>query len=50
MVKNENGCWYRTFHPLGKEFQKEKFSLTHQPIDDFFKSQVSIETNTIKLK
>ncbi|TMW52342.1 hypothetical protein DOY81_002599 [Sarcophaga bullata] len=39
MVRNENSCWYRTFHPLGKEFRKEKFSLSHQPVDDFLKSQ-----------
>ncbi|XP_039952493.1 protein rolling stone-like [Bactrocera neohumeralis] len=27
------------FHPFAKEFQLKKFSLKHQPIDDFAKSQ-----------
>ncbi|XP_075151371.1 protein rolling stone-like [Haematobia irritans] len=36
---NKPGICHRIFHPIGKEFQKEKFGLSHQPVDDFVKSQ-----------
>ncbi|XP_058981115.1 protein rolling stone isoform X2 [Musca domestica] len=39
MANNKSSLCYRTFHPIAKEFQKEKFSLSHQPVDDFLKSQ-----------
>ncbi|XP_037959022.1 protein rolling stone-like [Teleopsis dalmanni] len=35
----ERGCCYTFWHPITKEFQLDKFSLEHAPVDDFFKSQ-----------
>ncbi|XP_037825901.1 protein rolling stone-like isoform X1 [Lucilia sericata] len=39
MSNDEQSCWHRTFHPIAKEFQKDKFCFCHEPVDDFLKSQ-----------
>ncbi|XP_061390127.1 protein rolling stone-like [Musca vetustissima] len=39
MTDNKSCLCRRIFHPIAKEFQKEKFSLNHKPADDFLKSQ-----------
>ncbi|XP_020716403.1 protein rolling stone isoform X2 [Ceratitis capitata] len=33
------GICHQLCHPLAKEFQREKLSLTHEPKEDFFRSQ-----------
>lgn len=45
MCNNEQNFCNRSLHPIAKEFQLEKFSLHHEPVDDFLKSQVSFEIN-----
>lgn len=40
MGQEKTSCCSKIFHPIAKEFQKEKFGLSHQPVDDFVKSQV----------
>lgn len=50
MHKEKQTIWYRIFHPIAKEFQVHKFCLSHEPIEDFFKSQVPIEAELITFK
>lgn len=43
MRDNDRNFCNTTLHPIAKEFQLEKFSLRHEPVDDFLKSQVSFK-------
>ncbi|XP_039952643.1 protein rolling stone isoform X1 [Bactrocera tryoni] len=46
-MRETSGICHQLCHPLAKEFQREKFSLTHEPTEVFFKSQWQSQPKSI---
>ncbi|XP_011189322.2 protein rolling stone [Zeugodacus cucurbitae] len=46
-MRETSGICHQLCHPLAKEFQREKFLLTHEPAEDFFKSQWQSQPKSI---